>query len=72
MHFSASIYLAPYLHQFSAGLQIIHYFGFVWFKFALNFGLILTSELKKNMMQKQHLLMVLLGTDLVSNISTKA
>ena len=35
MNFSASTFLASYLHQFSAVVQIIHIFGAIWDKFAL-------------------------------------
>ena len=70
VHFSASNFLAPYLQQFSIMVPIIKFIGaigtnmhYISANLALKF---------KNIMQKQHLLMVLFGTNLVSNISTKA
>ena len=63
LHFSGSILLAPYLIYFLQ-CEMCSKFGAILDKFALN--------LAKKLMQKQHILLVLFGTNLVSNISTKA
>ena len=70
VHFSANTFLAPYLHQFSTVTQILQVFGAIWKKNYIKFGSNVASKFKK-WMQKQHLLMVLFGTNLESNISTK-
>ena len=57
MHFSARTFLAPYLHQYSAVMQIMDFFGAMWF----------TIEIIK-LMQNQLILMVLFETNLVINI----
>ena len=54
MHTSDSTFLAPYLHKFSAVVQIVHFLGAIWEKFGFN------------------LVLLLVGSNLVSNISTKA
>ena len=35
MHFSASTFMVPYLHQYYAVLPKMHFFGAIWGKFAL-------------------------------------
>ena len=40
MHFKASTFMIPYLHQFSAVLHKIHFFGAVWLNYAFYLGLI--------------------------------
>ena len=59
--------LSPYLHHFIAVVQIILFFGAIWDKFAAK----LASNFKR-LKKKQHFLMVLFGTNLVSNISTRS
>ena len=69
VNFLASTFLAPYLHKFSVGVQIMLlfcYFGQICIKFSA----ISASKFKK-IMQKQHLL-ILSRTNLVGNISTEA
>jgi hypothetical protein len=63
--------LAPYLHKFSEVLQILQFFGAFLEQICIIFGTNSASNFKK-LMQKQHLLMVIFGTNLVSIISTKA
>jgi hypothetical protein len=46
VHFSASIFLATYLHKFSALLQLMYFFGAVWDKFPLSLVLIVQQNLK--------------------------
>ena len=43
LHFSASILLAPYMHNFFAVVQMMYFFGAVWIEFGAN----LASNLKK-------------------------
>ena len=35
LHFSASIFMVPYLQQFSAVMQKLYFYGAIWEKFAL-------------------------------------
>ena len=85
MHFSASTFLAPYLHLYYAVMQIMCFFGAIWDRFAFRFAFILCSNADffgaiwekfalrlKKFMQKQHHLIVLFKTNLLKNISTKA
>jgi hypothetical protein len=46
VRFSASTFSAPYLHQFSAVAQNMHFFGAIWDKFVLNLVLIQHQILK--------------------------
>ena len=59
--------MAPYLHQFITVVLIMYFFGAIWEKFAAK----LASNFKR-LKKKQHFLMVLFGTNLVSNISTRS
>ena len=61
---------APYLHKFSAVVQILHFFGAIW-KTLLSIYRSFSIKIKK-IMQKKHLLMVLFGMNLLGNISTKS
>ena len=67
MHLSlvhANNFLAPYLHQFLQWCRLCPFFGVIWGKFALNMVLLLHQNLKiLYSLQKQHLLMVLYGTN---------
>ena len=69
MHFSASTILAVYLHQFSAVVQNYPHFWCHLGQICIKFSAYLASKLKQ-IMQKQHVLKVIFGTNLVSNIST--
>ena len=53
--YSASSFLAPYLHKFTAVVQIMHFFSAIW-----------------ELMLELHFLVVLFGTNIVTNISFKA
>ena len=50
MHFSAGTFLAPYLHQISAVMKIMHYFGAIWDKYvSIKFYADLASKIQKFM-----------------------
>ena len=44
MYFSASDFLAPYLHQFSAVVQVMNFFSAILEKFAINQNLEKNAE----------------------------
>ena len=68
VHLCASTVLAPYLQTIVCRVPSMHLFGAFCIKFRCY---TLPSKFKK-LMKKQHLLLVLFGTKLVSNISISA
>ena len=46
MHFSGRTFLAPYLHQSSAMVQIMHYIGYFFGQKCIRFGANLAAKFK--------------------------
>ena len=69
MPFNASTFLTPYLHQSSAMVQIVPFFGAICIESALDLLLILHQNLEKLQTKRQN---GAIEDAFIDNISTKA